>query len=120
VLCVLLAYASLCGLGFFVGVFATYWLVVRVCRRLNGAPFAVEDHVTILVGPHAGTVTRVYALTVGQGGDPLLRLDFGAEAASKWHDLFADYAVLRQFGDDAHGVSQTAPSNANVNAGSTR
>src|SRR4051812_26910922 len=53
VLCLLLAYACLSGLGFFAGAFTVLWLVLRVCRYINGAPFAVGDYVTILSGPRA-------------------------------------------------------------------
>lgn len=96
VLCLLVAYACLSGLGFFAGTFTVLSLVIRVCRHINGAPFAVGDHVTILTGPRAGTIARVYELTVGQGGDPLPRLDLGAEVAAKYLDVFADYSLLRQ------------------------
>ena len=114
VLCLLLGYACLSGLGFFAGVFTVFWLVVRVCRRINGAPFAVGDYVTILTGPRAGTVARVYELTVGQGGDLLPRLDLGADVAAKYLDIFDDYSLLRQSSDDTHGISHTAKSDANA------
>jgi len=106
VLYLLLAYACLSGLGFFAGAFTVLWLVLRVCRYINGAPFAVGDYVTILTGPHVGTVARVYELTVGQGGGLLPRLDLGADVAAKHLDIFDDYSLLRQ----AH----TTNSNANV------
>ena len=96
VLCLLLAYACLSGLGFFAGAFTVAWLVFRVCRYINGAPFAVGEYVTILTGPHVGTVARVYELTVGQGGGLLPRLDLGADVAAKYHDVFDDYCLLRQ------------------------
>ena len=106
VLYLLLAYACLSGLGFFAGAFTVLWLVLRVCRYINGAPFAVGDYVTILTGPHVGTVTRVYGLTGGQGGGLLPRLDLGADVAAKHLDIFDDYSLLRQ--------SHTANSNANA------
>lgn len=95
-LCLLLAYACLSGLGFFAGAFTVLWLILRVCRHINGAPFAVGDYVTILIGPRVGTVARVYELTVGQGGGLLPRLDLGEEVAAKYLDIFEDYCLLRQ------------------------
>ena len=119
VLCLLLAYACLSGLGFFAGVFTVAWLVCRVCRRINGAPFIVGDYVTIIIGPRAGTVARVYELTVGQAGDLLPRLDLGAEVAAKYLDIFDDYTLLRQSSNrtdsnNENGAAQTTNSNANA------
>ena len=106
VLCLLLGYACLSGLGFFAGAFTVQWLVLRVCRYINGAPFAVGDYVAILNGPRVGTVARVYELTVGQGGGLLPRLDLGADVAAKFLDIYDDYRLLRQ--------SQTTDPNANA------
>ena len=72
-----------------------FWLVVRLSRRINGAPFAIGDFVTILAGPKTGTVARVYDLTRGQGGDLLPRLDLGNEARDKYLDIFDDHTLLR-------------------------
>jgi hypothetical protein len=95
VLWLLLGYACLSGLGFFVGAFMLSWFVIRVCRRFNGAPFVPGDRVTILIGPRVGTVATVYELTRGQGGDLLPRLDIGAESREKYLDIFDDYTLLR-------------------------
>jgi hypothetical protein len=108
VLCLLLAYGCLSGLGFYAGLFTVFWLVLRVCRYINGAPFAVGDHVTILTGPRTGTIARVYALSVGQGGGLLPRLDLGADLASKHLDIFDDYSLLRQLDDSAGSISHTS------------
>jgi len=114
VLCLLLAYACLSGLGFLAGAFTVLWLVIRICRYINGAPFIVGDCVAILTGPRAGTVARVYELTVGQGGDLLPRLDLGAEVAARYLDIYEDYSLLRQSSDDTHGISHTAKSDASL------
>ncbi|MFO1488560.1 MAG: hypothetical protein U1F65_08780 [Verrucomicrobiota bacterium] len=106
VLCLLLAYACLSGLGFFAGAFTVFWLVLRVCRYVNGAPFTVGEYVTVLTGPHVGTVARVYELTGSQGGGLLPRLDLGADVADKYLDIFDDYCLLRQ--------SHTTDSHTNV------
>src|SRR5436190_11866373 len=55
----LLCYGCMAGLGLVAGLITTSWLVLRVCRRVNGAPFAVGDWATILVGPRAGTTAQV-------------------------------------------------------------
>ncbi len=114
ILCLLLAYACLSGLGFFAGAFTVLWLVIRVCRYINGAPFVVGDHVTILTGPRTGTIARVYELSVGQGGGLLPRLDLGAEVAAKYLDIFDDYSLLRRSSESTHGFSHTTKSNANA------
>ena len=104
--CLLVAYACLSGLGFFAGAFTLLWLVLRVCRYVNGAPFKVGDYVTVLTGPHAGTVARVDEIIVGQGGGLLPRLELGPDAAAQHSDIFEDYAILRQ--------SQSTDLNPNV------
>lgn len=114
VLCLSLAYACLSGLGFFVGAFTVLWLVLRVCRYINGAPFAVGDYVIVLTGPRTGTVARVYELTVGQGGGLLPRLDLGADVAAKYRDIFDDYTLLRQSTGSTHGIPDLPQSNANA------
>jgi len=114
VLCLLLAYACLSGLGFFVGAFTVYWLVLRVCRYINGAPFEVGDYVTVLTGPRVGTVACVYELSVGQGGGLLPRLDLGADVAAKYHDIFDDFTLLRQSRDSRPSISDTPQSNPNA------
>ena len=95
-LCFLIAYACLSGLGFFAGAFSVFWLVLRVCRSINGAPFEVDDSVTVLSGPCTGASGRVCEIIVGQGGQPLVRLDLGGEVSSKCLDIFEDYCLLRQ------------------------
>lgn len=111
-LCLLLGYACLSGLGFFAGAFTVLWLITRICRHINGAPFAVGEYVTILTGPRAGTVARVYKLTVGQGGGLLPRLDLGPEAAAKHLDIFDDCALLRKSSNDTRGIPDTTKSHA--------
>src|SRR5260221_9103079 len=101
----LLALACLSGLGFFAGAFSVLWLVIRVCRHINGAPFIVGDHLTILTGRRTGTVARVYELICGQGGGLLPRLDLGTEARDKYLDIFDDYTPLRHSSDDIASVS---------------
>lgn len=113
VICLLLGYACLSGLGFFAGAFTVLWLVIRLCRYINGAPYVVGDYVAILTGPRAGTIARVYELTVGQGGDLLPRLDLGAEVAAKYADIFDDYSLLRQSNDYTPGISNTVKTDSN-------
>ncbi len=99
VLRLLVVYAGLVGLGFFVGVMSLFSLVVRACRWVNGGPYVVGDHVTILMGPNAGITTTVYELTRGQGGELLPSVELGAAAREKYLDLFQDYALLRASGN---------------------
>ena len=107
----LLEYASLAGLGFFAGVFTSLWWVVWLCRRSNGAPFTVGDHVTILVGPHAGTMTTVYELTRGQAGNLLPKLDLGATCREKYLDIFEDYTLIRTLSPEARPNNVSASLN---------
>ncbi len=82
-------------LGFFLGVFTCAPALVFVCRRINGAPFAVGDRVLILAGPRRKEETIVYNITTGQGGQPLLRLDLGPEMKTIYKDIFEEYSVLK-------------------------
>lgn len=95
-LCLVVAFVSLAGLGFFAGAFTTLWFVMWICRRINGAPFKVGDHATILTGPKKGTTANIYELVRGQGGDLIPRLDLGPEARKQNLDLFSDYTLLRR------------------------
>jgi hypothetical protein len=106
VLVLLANYAGMIVLGFIVGVCTVYWLVVRICRRINGAPFTVGDYVTILIGPRIGTVARVYKHTCGQVGDLLPCLDFGAEIRDNHLDSFEDFELLRHSSD---GIDTVIP-----------
>ena len=90
----LLCYAATCGLGFFAGVFFISWIVLPVCRRFNGAPHQVGDRVVVLSGPHAGKTGSIRTLATGQGGKPLLRVEFGEKTRESLGDLFEDYALL--------------------------
>ena len=112
VLLLLLGYACLAGLGFFVGAMPFFWLVARVCRRVNGGPYIVGDHVTILTGPNAGTTTKVYELTRGQAGDLLPKVELGAEAREKHLDIYDDFTLLRA--SSSNTAFHDAPSESNV------
>ena len=110
-LCLVIAYAALSGFGVYAGLFTVAWLVLRICRRINGAPFAVGDQVTILTGPMAGRVAQVSGHTRAQGGDLLPSLDFGPEARGRYRDFFEDYTLLRhsngaRVGKDEPGTTQ--------------
>lgn len=104
-ICLLVVYACLSGLGFFVGGFTVLWLIIQACRHINGAPFKVGDHAVILTGPKAGTVARVYELTRGQGGGLRPRLDLGEESRDKYRNIFDDYALLRHLDDNVADAS---------------
>ena len=95
VLLLLLGYACLGGMGFFVGAIPLCWLVARVCSWVNGGPFAIGDRVTIITGREAGKTTTVYELVRGQGGYLLPKLELGEEAREKHLDIFDDYTLLR-------------------------
>ena len=112
VLLLLLGYACLAGLGFFVGGIPFFWLVARVCRRVNGGPYAVGDRVTILTGRNAGTRTTVYELTRGQAGDLLPRVELGAEARGKYLDICDDFILLRA--PNNNSAFHDTPSESNV------
>ncbi len=92
---VLLSYAATSGLGFFVGMFGVYWLVIAIARRANGAPHHTGDSVMILSGQYSGMVTTIYEISKGQGGEPVQRVELGEEAKMKYEDIFPEYALLR-------------------------
>jgi hypothetical protein len=91
----LLCYAATSGLGFFAGAFFVLWLVLPVCRRLNGAPHETGEQVLILSGDRSGFATSIYEITNGQGGQPVPRVDLGIEAKEKFKDLYDEYCLLR-------------------------
>jgi len=91
----LICYAATSGLGYFASVFFVSWLVLPICSRRNGAPHEVGESVTVLSGPLAGKTSTIYAITTGQGGQPLVRVDFGAETREKYLDIFESYQLLR-------------------------
>lgn len=93
--CLFLAYASTAGLGFFAGAFFLSWLVLPLCRKINGAPYQAGAHVLILSGDHAGKETIIYEITTGQGGQPVPRVDLGPEAKESFRDLYDEYSLLR-------------------------
>jgi len=92
---VLLSYVATSGLGYFAGMFSVGWLVFAITGRLNGAPHEIGESVMVLSGPYSGRVTTIYEIPEGQGGQPVPKVDLGAEAQQKYHDIFEEYALLR-------------------------
>jgi len=95
ILLVLLSYAATSGLGFFVAIFSIGLFVGAIAARLNGAPHQIGEPVIVLSGPYAGRVATIYEISKGQGGQPVPRVDLGAEAKEKYHDVFDEYCLLR-------------------------
>ena len=91
----LLGLVPLTILGLFVGVIISAPAVSCICRRINGAPFAVGDEALVLVGSHKGKETTGYEITIGQGGQPVLRLDLSPEMKAGYGDLFDECSVLK-------------------------
>lgn len=91
----MLCYAATSGLGYFAGAFIVSWIVLPVCRRLNGAPHRVGERVVVLSGPHSGRTGSIYTVATGQGGQPLPRVDLGDKSHERFGDLFEDHALLR-------------------------
>ncbi len=91
----LLCYAATSGLGFFGGALFFSWLILPFCTRFNGAPHEVGEQVIILSGARSGTATSIYEITTGQGGQPVPRVDLGAEAKEKFKDLYDEHCLLR-------------------------
>ncbi len=91
----LLCYAATLGLGFFIGGVFISWIVLPICRRFNGAPHEVGENVIVLSGPYAGRVGIIYAIAIGQGGQPLPRVELGDKERENFANMFKDYALLR-------------------------
>jgi hypothetical protein len=83
-------------IGLWPGALLFGWLVYSLCRKFNGAPYAIGEEVQVLVGPFRGQVTRINEIAKGQGGQTLLRVQLGPEARAKYKDMFDEYEVLRQ------------------------
>ena len=92
---VVLSYATTSGLGFFAGSFSFFWLVIGLARRVNGAPHEVGESVLVLSGPFSGRVSTIYNTSIGQGGQPIQRVDLGAEAKENYSDTFDEWSLLR-------------------------
>jgi hypothetical protein len=90
----LMGYAGTSGLGYFVGVFFVSWIILPICRKLNGTPHEVGESVVILSGPHAGKTGRICEVATGQGGARLPRVDLGGQTQKRYGDLFEDYELL--------------------------
>ena len=95
-LMMLFGYAGTSGLGFFAGVFFGAWLILPLCRRLNGAPHEVGECVMILSGPRTGTEGHVCGISKGQGGQLLPHVKLGEEAGDKYRGMFEEYELLRR------------------------
>jgi hypothetical protein len=91
----LLALTAAAGLGFFLGMFTCWPWIRPICSRLNGAPLKTGDRVLVLAGPHKGITALVYAITTGQGGWSLARLDLGIAHRDKFTDIVEEYSVFK-------------------------
>jgi KOW motif len=98
-LLLMLAAVLISGFGLYAGLFACGPFIFIVCKKFNGAPLKVGDHVIILAGPQKGATAKVYEIITGQGGQKLARLDLGDERAEKFRDIFEQYSVLKIQGD---------------------
>jgi hypothetical protein len=92
---ILLSYAAISGLGFYAGLFSVGWLVLKLARRVNGAPYKIGESVIVLSGPYSGKTSTIYEIAKGQGGQPVPRVDLGEEAKQRYQDLFEEYSLLR-------------------------
>lgn len=91
----LLGYAASSGLGFAFGVMFLSWLVVGICRRVNGAPHQVGECVMILSGPHLGETACIESIMIGQGNQPLLSVSLGTAERDIGDHFLADYEVIK-------------------------
>lgn len=55
----------------------------------------VGDGVLVLVGPHKGEEATVWRITIGQGGQPVLKLDLSPAMKGSYEDLFDECSVLK-------------------------
>lgn len=105
VVLLLLAVVLLTGLGFFVGMFTCWPWIRRICSRINGAPLKIGDRVLVLSRRHRGTIAEVHAITTGQGGWELARLNLGPAERDKHTDIFEEYSVLKIQGEQIVGTT---------------
>ncbi|MEZ0385806.1 MAG: hypothetical protein ACAI34_01970 [Verrucomicrobium sp.] len=87
--------ASMTGLGYLFGAVFLAWLIVPLCRRMNGAPYKIGDKVIMLTGPKQGLTSTVCELVKGQGGQWQARIDLGNEARNSCRDTFEEFQLLR-------------------------
>jgi hypothetical protein len=99
----LAAFAAYYLLGMILGVMVFGPLLCLLARKVNGAPFAVDDRVMILAGPHKGKVVSVYELWKSRGE---LRVYLGEEEKKEVTDVLGDYQVWRVPDNKVEGAGQ--------------
>ena len=93
VIWVLLASLLAAAIGFVVGLFFIWHMVLGpVAAQLQGWPFTAGETVRILSGPHKDTITTVYEVWSDRGQ---VRVDLGREAKERVEDVYCAVAVCR-------------------------
>jgi hypothetical protein len=88
----LAAFAAYYLLGMIFGVMLFGPFLGMLARKVNGAPFAVDDRVMILIGRHKGKIGSVYELWPSRGE---VRVFLNEEEKKKVTDVFGNHQVWR-------------------------
>jgi len=106
---ILLACIPLTLLGWFVSAFFLWPTVRRICVAVNGGSLSLNESVQVLRGKHKNQILKIYELIHGQDGNPLLRLDLGADKKDKYFDLFEEYEIIRtERAEPAHSANSAS------------
>ncbi|HVE16252.1 MAG TPA: hypothetical protein VNB29_05920 [Chthoniobacterales bacterium] len=88
----ILAAALVAAAGYLIGAAFIWMFLGPIAARIQGWPFAIEDRVYILSGPHKGTITRIYEIWLERGQ---VRVDLGADAKEKVKDVLSAVTVFK-------------------------
>jgi hypothetical protein len=99
----LAAFAAYYLLGMILGGMILSPLLHVLARKMNGGPFAVNDRVLILAGPHKGKVVSIYELWPSRFQ---LRGYLGEEEKKKVTDVLDDHQVWRVTEDKSEEAKQ--------------
>jgi len=90
-----ICYACFSGLAFIGGAIFLGWWVKPRCCRWNGAPHEAGGRVVVLSGRNAGREGIVAAISCGQGGRLLQRVESERDGGECLGEFFEEYEVLR-------------------------
>jgi len=106
---IFLACIPLTLLGWFVSAFFLWPTVRRICVAVNGGSLSLNESVQVLREKHKNQILKIYELIHGQDGNPLLRIDLGADKKDKHLDLLEEYEIIRtERAEPAHSANSAS------------
>jgi hypothetical protein len=76
--------------------FMLFWKSTRkICSKVNGAPYQVNEEVLIITGADRNKSGLIRTIEKSQGGWPLLVLEMNHHDKAKPQKIYEEYAVMR-------------------------